>query len=261
MRPRDRVDDREPEAGSASRPRDVRAAEAIERVREEVGGKARPLVAHPQHDHPRDVHRLEPDRAGAVTERVVDEVPERLLEAQPVADEDAILRCVDLERAARFGGSGVEPPGHGIEHLADDVALTRERKPPVLGAREHQQVLGESHEPLDLLPRRPERRLQLLARAWPARSELELGLEQRERRAQLVARVGDEAALARDALLEPSDHLVQRLARGGGSRRAQAAVAAAGPTRRSRSPRRACASPPRGGARRPRGSSRRARSG
>ena len=49
-------------------------------------------------------------------------------------------------------------------------------------------------------------------RARPAQRELELGPERRERRAQLVARVGDEAALSREPLLEAVEHVVQRLA-------------------------------------------------
>ena len=39
--------------------------------------------------------------------------------------------------------------------------------------------------------------------------ELDLGLHQRERRAQLVARVGDERALAFEGGFEPGEHLVQ----------------------------------------------------
>ena len=42
--------------------------------------------------------------------------------------------------------------------------------------------------------------------------ELELGAQQRERSAQLVACVRDEAALAREGSLQPAEHLVQRLA-------------------------------------------------
>ena len=42
--------------------------------------------------------------------------------------------------------------------------------------------------------------------------ELELGSQQRERRPQLVAGVGDERALAHECGLEPGEHRVERLA-------------------------------------------------
>jgi hypothetical protein len=43
-----------------------------------------------------------------------------------------------------------------------------------------------------------------------AEGELQLGAQQREWAAQLVAGVGDEAALAIERLLEPVEHLVER---------------------------------------------------
>ena len=44
-----------------------------------------------------------------------------------------------------------------------------------------------------------------------AQRELELGAQERERRPELVARVGDEAALVLERRLEPLEHVVQRL--------------------------------------------------
>ena len=62
-------------------------------------------------------------------------------------------------------------------------------------------------------PRRSEARpASSSGRARLPKRELELGLEERQRRSQLVARVGDEPALARERRLEPREHLVQRLA-------------------------------------------------
>ena len=64
--------------------------------------------------------------------------------------------------------------------------------------------------------RSPRRRSRSPARARSGvrlapEGQLELGLEEGERRAQLVARVGDEAPLAREAVLDPGEHLVERL--------------------------------------------------
>ena len=52
----------------------------------------------------------------------------------------------------------------------------------------------------------------ILRRARTAQRELELSLEERERRPKLVARVGDEASFTAQALVEPAEHRVQRLA-------------------------------------------------
>ena len=68
--------------------------------------------------------------------------------------------------------------------------------------------------------------LELLARARPPQRELELGPQQGERRAQLVARVGDEAALVLDGRLRGGRACRSASPRAGGSRRAPAAPAA-----------------------------------
>ena len=62
-----------------------------------------------------------------------------------------------------------------------------------------------------LLGRRAERSLELVAAAWMAQRELELGAQERERRPELVARIGHEAALVLERRLEPLEHVVQRL--------------------------------------------------
>ena len=70
-----------------------------------------------------------------------------------------------------------------------------DRQRPLVGARDHQQVLGEARQPVGLLGGRPHGRLEL-SRAPLAQRQLELGPQDRQRRAQLVAGVGDEHALA-----------------------------------------------------------------
>jgi hypothetical protein len=56
VRPGDRVGDRETEPGGVVRARVVRAREAIERVREELGGEAAAFVAHTELDTPVPPH-------------------------------------------------------------------------------------------------------------------------------------------------------------------------------------------------------------
>ena len=98
-------------------------------------------------------------------------------------------------------------------------------------------------------------------RAALGERQLELGAEDRQRRAQLVAGVGDEGALALQRVAEPGQHLVQRLAQ------ARDLVAGVGDgqalvrRRRWRSPRPGRASPRPGGAPRWRPRSRRSRRG
>jgi len=80
----DRGDDREPEPAAAARPRRVDAAERIDGTIEVVGRKAVPVIAHAQRDRSvGGAAALDFDLAVSVSERVFDEIDERLLEAQP----------------------------------------------------------------------------------------------------------------------------------------------------------------------------------
>ena len=208
---RDRVDDRQPEPGAAARARDVGAAEALERVREEVRRKARAGVADAHRDHAVLDRPHEPHRSRAVTQRVVDEVAERLLETNAISGDDVVRGRRHLELPSGRAGLRVEAPGDRVEDLAQVVRREAQRQASVVGAGEHEQVLGQPHEPLDLLRGRAQRVLQLWLRARPAQRQLELGAEGSERRPQLVARVRDEAPLSRQPLLQPTEHLVQGL--------------------------------------------------
>ena len=135
----------------------------------------------------------------AVAKRVVDEVAERLLRAAP-GRRARRGRSAALGRVAEARAGSVA----GVERLRPD------RQPALLDAREHEQVLGQPRR-AGRSPRRPSAaRPELLAAAALAQRELELGLQDRQRRAQLVAGVGDERALALERLLEPREHLVER---------------------------------------------------
>src|SRR4051794_27586791 len=95
---RDHVDDREPETGSPGRPRGVRATERLEGATHEALGEPPALVANVELDAAVASRHAEDDPAGAVTERVLDEVAERLLCAKPVDVELEVSVRLDLER-------------------------------------------------------------------------------------------------------------------------------------------------------------------
>src|SRR5690349_15134579 len=108
------------------------------------------------------------------------------------------------------GGAAPEPLGDAVEQLVNVERLRTERKLAYVEAGEQEQVVGELREPVCFLADRAECGLELFGAAGKVESELDLGADKRERGAQLVARVGDEAALALHRALEPGEHLVQR---------------------------------------------------
>ncbi len=81
----------------------------------------------------------------------------------------------------------------------------------MIGAREDEQVLREPNEAIGLVGGGLERLLELVSAAWVPERELQLRLQQRERGAQLVTRVGDEAPFALERGVEPAEHGVQGL--------------------------------------------------
>ena len=80
---------------------------------------------------------------------------------------------------------------------------------------EEQEVVGQLREPVGFLAGRAQRSFELALGAGGIERELDLGAEERERRAQLVARVGDEAPLAFERDFDPGEQLVQRVAQAG----------------------------------------------
>ena len=189
-----------PSPARAADARLVGAAEALERARQEVRREARrPRRSRAARRAPFAASRSSRDRARAVAERVVDEVAERLLEPEPVADELEAVRALDRRAPTASAPPGGEAPRDRLEQRRDADPSRCAAPVALVGAGEHEQILGEPREAVGLLGGRAQRVLELVRRARPAQRELELGLQQRERRAQLVARVGDEAALARRA--------------------------------------------------------------
>jgi hypothetical protein len=146
-----------------------------------------------------------------VAEGVVDQVPDRLLQPKPIAVH--LLAAVrDQNRAPLDGGPGGESARDRLEQLARRDRLPVEREPPLVRAGENEEILREPGEALHLVEHGAKAVLELGDRPPPPKGDLELGTEERERRAKLVARVRDEATLAREPRLEAVEHRVQRLA-------------------------------------------------
>ena len=99
---------------------------------------------------------LEADRAGSVPEGVVDEVAERLLQPDAVADDRVAVGRVHLEDAAVGRRARLEPSGDGAEQSAGRDRGTAQRACPRPRGRD-EQVLGEPDEPVDLVGGRAQR--------------------------------------------------------------------------------------------------------
>jgi len=131
-----------------------------------------------------------------VPERVVDEVAQRPFEAPRVGPGDGTF-------LARHGDPAIfllRPRGEADcqcpEQRTDvDVGPSRLGST-LLRRRDDKQVLGELREAVDLPFSRVQGGQQLVGRSWVREREVELRLEQGERRPQLVAGLGDEPAFA-----------------------------------------------------------------
>ena len=172
----------------------VGAREALERAVGEPRREAGPVVAH-----------RDPDRAARVLALSSIRPPPCAPRCRQVPDAPggaAARSAGTVGRAARRRGSS--PAGRRLARRRRRAArarrrLARDRQLALVGAREHEQVLGERDQPVGLLAGGRQRRAQLLRAALALQRDVDLRLEDRQRRAQLVARVGDEAALLRDA--------------------------------------------------------------
>jgi hypothetical protein len=94
-----------------------------------------------------------------------------------------------------------------LEQAAGVERLGPHRQRPVSRAREHEQILGELREPVEL----GQRGHQALAVAG-AQRRLDLRAHDGDRGTQLVAGVRDEPALVRERLAQAHEHRVERLA-------------------------------------------------
>ena len=179
------------------------APEAVEDARAVLKRNARAVVAYRDlaaaHAH---LHR----RAGRAPFRgVVHEVRHRAEDPRAHAAHARLGRLHDdthlgVPEAHRVGGLGGD--------LVEAHVLDRERR--LLVAREVDEVGDERREPLHLRHEVVEQlRAIVFVGRLPALEELEVRAQARERRAQLVRRVGDELALRAERHLERGEHPIE----------------------------------------------------
>src|SRR5262249_53294278 len=159
----------------------------VERTRQEVTREARSVVRHAQLDVAVVAAGFEADRAGTVAQGVVDEVGERLLEAEAVTVDPLPARGRDLERTSLPRGAAGVASGDGVEEVLGGDRRAAKWKAALIGPREDEQILGQPRQPVDLVGRRAESTLQVVGGARAPQGEVELGLKQGERRSELVA--------------------------------------------------------------------------
>ncbi len=117
----------------------------------------------------------------------------------------------DRDRPLLRGAALLEAVAEAGEQLVGADLRQTHREPALLGTGHDQQVIGEAGQPIGLLGRGADRPLELLRAAGASHRQLQLGLEDRQRGAKLMARVGDEGALALERALQAGEHLVERL--------------------------------------------------
>ena len=171
------------------------------RGRARAGARRRRRARPPAPRHP---------RRGAERCRRDSRAPARRAGGPRAAPRPSELRHLQL--AAGLRRPGVEAARGGGEQLGGIELLRPDGQPALVGAGQHEQVLRELDEPVALGGGRRHGLAQLLRRAALAERQLELRPQERQRRAQLVARARHEAALALGRALEPVEHLVQRVA-------------------------------------------------
>ena len=240
-----------PQPGARPRARLLGPAEALERARRGTPAGSlgrRPRRAAPRHRRPsapRDA------RSRRRAERVLDEIAQRLLQPQRVGrDVQLVRRRRPRARGPPRCGPGAEASGHRRQQVrrprqpcAGGVGDRRRRARARAGPPRAERAGRSRRRPSERTARAP---LAVRGRLSASSSS---ACEQRERRSQLVARLGDEAPLTLERRLEPVEHRVQRLAeprdlvvaRGGsGSRRPGSAAeiaAASAPHRLDRAQR------------------------
>src|ERR1700687_4476042 len=204
-------------AGAGSRR--VRFVEALEDPLAILDRDARAVV--PDHQsRPARVH-LETDRDGrtGVPERIVDEDPQELPQRVLVAGHLDVDQ-VDLEPA--LGMDGRRLASHVHDHRTQVDWRELEPKPRVRARQREQSIDQPAHALAFLRNVRGGRTLDRFGDRRPVRKQARVALDGRQRRPQLVRRVGDEAALRVQRGGEPSIgvlELVQHAVEAGGEQR------------------------------------------
>ena len=214
MRLRDLADDREPEPAPASRPRArlVGAPEAVEDPLPMLGGDAGAVVGdgEPRPAVELAVREADARALGRDADGVVEQVRDRPLEHVPVALDDPARNDGGLERHGAGGCRRRELLARVLEQCPERNGLAAGCGRVEAGQRE--QIVGQPRHPVDrALDHRRRRGSALVGRLGVGEGEVEIGLDDRERRPQLVRGVGDEAPLRREGEVESRQHRVERV--------------------------------------------------
>ena len=113
----DQRDDCEAKSRAARASPVVGPAEPVEGSIREAGREARALVGHVQLDARGARDDRQPDVSVAVGEGVVDEVPDRLLEACGIGVDRGVVTVEHRQRAPQLHRAGRKPLGHVREQL------------------------------------------------------------------------------------------------------------------------------------------------
>src|SRR5271165_6570718 len=147
VRLRDRAHDRQAQACSASAACWIGAGEALERLVDETGWKAwtevldvelhASMVGRGPHLH----------ATSAVAQGVVDQIAKRLLEPLGISQQATVLRDGDVDSCV----FGIEAVAHPAQEIGDVDIRAADGQRSFIRAREHEQIVGERREAIDLL--------------------------------------------------------------------------------------------------------------
>ena len=154
---RDCLDDREAEPAATACASVVTAGEALERARRDLGREPLALVEDVDLDRVADIPRRDGDSSFAVSQRVVDEVPQCLLEPKPVGGDLGARRNLDVDPPVVGRGTLGEALGRGASERTEVDGLDPQPERLLVGAGDEEEILGEDDKPVGLLGGRSDR--------------------------------------------------------------------------------------------------------
>ena len=212
--------ERQAEAGTGARARALQPHEAVDRARAVGGGNARPMVgdfdsdrlAVAARDH-RDLASARRGRlfrlAGAVFDRVVDEIGDGLTDQFAIADDRQAARGLDLERDAVFLGERFVELGDARHRLADVERAHAGALGARLGARDQQKRVEDLDQAVRFLDRALQRGAIGRRIGVAAQGLLGVIAQARQRRAQIMGDIVGDFAHARHQVADAREHLVE----------------------------------------------------
>jgi hypothetical protein len=115
------------------------------------------------------------DRAGAMAQSVVDEIPESLLEPEAVRRHSALVGRSNQQWTRLIGCASREALSDSVKQRGEVDRRTSHRQLALVGAGRHRQIVGELHDSVGLGRGRADRVLELLAAVRAAQRKLKLG--------------------------------------------------------------------------------------